>query len=566
MTLPSEVKELLMKQFSAAFSNSLLNEVNESAPTVAIVDFMMFVKYIPPNDLTIRGQLITYFVSRTLEVLVEHPTVHTLIVLVDGTPMDAKRAVAHQKRHVDTDTPPLPTKGGPYLPPRDQDTIMNSERWTAFSKNYLLLRRELYPLLFNAFMSARGFTLRPNQRIVLSGFPGRSSFQEVHHNAPWEARRDDENRVYVVHKWEHLPITEEMERADPDLYHRTYVVEQRDTGLVQYEWERGKNDISEADIRMFWFAHFYPRQHVLFYLNDGDVLSIGLLYAHERLHSISPIERSYVYYNRHTVMLPNKSKDAITRFTYVDLNKFYALVREYPPMRNAGVQNHAITLVGLITLSGCDFLNKFLHDMGFVSIIWNTFFSNIAMLTHMFMMSEIAPVSLDLRMYRTIVVDEESFARFISLCFTAKYANDLTKRAKVTMDDIRDRAKKNAKGVIRDDPRFEFPQQNENRAYSRSVLWILEYWKNGPHGYIPNCMELWQGMPFYPYWINPSTKDPEFIPLVSPIGKPVDEVFTRQHKRIDVIAGHTFSKEYMKRDTTKDETVQCSVLLAVIPK
>ena len=564
MTLPSEVKELIMKQFPAAFSNSLILELNDSAPVVAIVDFMQFVKYIPPNDLTIRSQLINYFVSRAIEILIEHPTIETLIILVDQDPMDSKRAVAHQKRHAESDTKPLPTNGGPYLPPRDHDTIMTSERWTAFAKNFLLLRRELYPLLFNAFMSMRGFKLRLNQRIVLSGFPGRSSWETVHHSAPWEARRNDENRQYVVHQWEHLPITADMERADPELYHRTYVVEQRDTGIVQYELERGKSNISEADIRMYWFAHFYPRQHVLFYVNDGDAISIGALMAHERLHSIAPIERSYVYHNRHTIMLPNKSKDAKTKYTYVDLNKFYALVREYPPMRHAGVQNHVITLVALITMAGCDFFNKFLFDMGFTSIIWNTFFSNIAMLTHTFMMSEISPASLDLRVYRTIVVDESSFARFISLCFAAKYSKDLTKKRlkhDPDLDDIRDRAMKNAKGEIRDDPRYAFPKQNEIRAYSRAVLWVLEYWKNGPQGYIPDCMELWYGMPYYPFWKNPATLEPEFITLVSPTKKPVDEVFTKQHKRIDVIAAHQFSQEYMKRDTASDPKVSCSIHL-----
>lgn len=559
MTLPTEVKELLMKEFSAAFSNSLMVELNDGAPAVAIVDFMMFVKYIP-EGLTNRGQLIDYFVSRTVEVFITHPTVDTLIVLVDGTPMQAKRAVAHQSRHVEHDIKPLSTNGGPYMPKRDQDIMMIPDRWIAFAKNYMLLRRELYPLLFNAFMSCRGFKLRVNQRVVLSGFPGRSTWEAVHHSAPWEARRDDANRQYVVHQWEVLPITDAMERADPDLYHRTYVVEQRPDKLVQYEWERGANDISEADIRMFWFAHFYSRQHVLFYMNDGDAISIGLLYAHERLHSIAPVERSYVFHNRHTLMLPNKkSADVKTRFTYVNLNKFYALVREYPPMRQAGVQNHAMTLVCLITMAGCDFFNKFLHDMGFTSIIWNTFFSNIAILTHMAMMSEIVPISLDQRVYRQIVMDEDAFSRFVTLCFAAKYTKDLKDTS--TLEDLRERAKKTAKGVVRDDPRFAFPSQNTIRAYNRAVLWVLEYWKNGPQGFIPNCMEKWHDMPYYPFWVNPTTREPEFITVVSPIPKPVDEVYKRHHNRVEIIASHEFSQRFMQRDTTQDEVVQCSVHL-----
>jgi radical SAM superfamily enzyme YgiQ (UPF0313 family) len=74
-------------------------------------------------------------------------------------------------------------------------------------------------------------------------------------------------------------------------------------------------------------------------------------------------------------------------------------------------------------------------------------------------------------------------------------------------------------------------------------------------------MEMWHGMPYYPFWKNPATLEPEFITLVSPTRKPVDEVFTKQHKRIDVIAAHQFSQDFMKRDTEKDPKVVCSVHL-----
>lgn len=540
MTLPSEVKKLLMEEFGGAFSASLTMELGKGMPTVAIVDFMMFVKYIPPEGVHIRSQLIDYFVSRTIQVLIVHPSIETLIILVDGKPLDAKRAVAHKKRHLEHGIQPLPTDGGPYLPRRDQDAIMQAEHWTAFSKNYLLLRRELYPLLFNAFMSLPISKLRTFQRIVLSGFPGRSAWQTVHASAPWEAPRDDQNRQYVVQHWENLPITEALEREDPDLYHRAYVLEHRPEGMVQYEWIAGKSDISEADIRMFWFAHFYPRHHILFHLNDGDVFSIGLLYAQERLKAIAPTERTYVYENWHTVMLPNKStEEGRPKYTYVDLNKFYALVREYPPMREAGVQNHAATLVALISMAGCDFFNKFLHEMGFKKIIWKTFFNYIALFPKMFMMSEFIPAPAPgTRSYRTIVIDEEAFAKYVRLCFSTKYNKDLTrkklKRAP-KVSDIKIRAGKTAQGIARDDIRFAFPTENETRAYGRAVLWVLEYWKNGVMGFLPNCMELYYGMPYYPFWINPATKEPEFITLVCPRSKPIDEVFTQAQK--DVVVG-----------------------------
>lgn len=558
MTLPKEVKDWLRTFFPGAFADSLELDLNESKPTVAVVDFMQFVKHIPTKDsFAIRAQLVDYFVKRAVEVLMMHPSIEDLIIMVDGSPMAAKRAVAHRKRHAKD--APLSTTGGPYIPPRDHDPIMNPEKWKLFAKNFLLLRRELYPLLFNSLMQTRGFKLRVGQRIILSGFPGRSGWQTVHSTAPWEALHNNQNRQWAVKLWEDLPITEAMERADPQLYSRTYVVEQRQEGPVWFEWEAAINDISEADIRMFWFAHFYRNRHVLFYLNDGDVFSIGLLAAQERLHSISSSERAYVFYNRHSVMMPvlggkdaeEDDAPARKRFYYVNLNKFYSLVREFEPLRKARVHSPVATIVLLITLAGCDFFEKFLLGMGFGSIIWNTFLSNIAFLTHIVMIPDAKlPVLSESRVYRQVVINERAFACLVRLCFAAMYRKDLdAKRLKRTpsVKDISIRASQTAKGEPRADERYHFPEQNETRAYARAVLWVLEYWKNGVAGFVPDCMDRWHGLPYYPYWVNPKTHEPEFLKLVCPYSKPVDDVFARCHAQVEVCASSDQGRELLRR-------------------
>lgn len=555
MTTDSEVRKAIEHFFRGAFADALLLEASDAAPGVAIVDFMQFVKHIPAEGITLLGQLLTYFVKRGYEMMIQHPSIHTLIILVDGEPLDAKRAVAHKKRH--SAVAPLPVDGGPYLPRREQDLVMDQERWAAFSRSHLLLRRELYPLLFNAFMGLRSIELPVGKRIVLSGFPGRTQWRAVHAASPWEAPRNDHNQERVVAVWqpEELPITEAMERADPELYHRAYVVEQRPNGPVHYEWERGKCSLSEGDVRMFWFAHYYDRQHVLLNINDGDVFSIGLLYAQERLQAIAPVERTYIYANRHTVVLPNKRKNEVARYTYCNLNKLYALVREHPPMREAGVQNPVATLVALITMTGTDFCEKHLHDMGFKSTVWSVFFSNIALLTHMVMMSEALPGNT--RRRRDVVMDEDAFAQFVRLCYTSKYAKDLKKlKRQPSEKDLRERARKLADGRPRNDPRFDLPPANRVRAYGRASLWVLDYWKNAPlTGHAPDCFEMWDGLPYYPYWRNPGTQKPEFAALVAPRPKPVDEVYTRHKRRrtdVEVCAAHQFSRDYLAADEDAD--------------
>jgi len=228
-------------------------------------------------------------------------------------------------------------------------------------------------------------------------------------------------------KPEELPITPEYEKTDPELYHRAYIVENvapcpefpqgeflfshkylmedgnnfflcwgrnnffiTKGALRRAEWEAGKTDISEADLRMFYFEHWFKDDHILYVLNDGDIFSIGTLYAYERLVSIQP-NGSYVFRNQHSACMPYKktkdneffSEDNIPKYEYIDFNKFYELVNEYQPMRDAGVQNPVVTLVFLLIMAGSDFFKDFLKGMGSQTVVWKVFFSNIIIFSHL---------------------------------------------------------------------------------------------------------------------------------------------------------------------------------------
>jgi hypothetical protein len=346
-----------------------------------------------------------------------------------------------------------------------------------------------------------------------------------------------------------------MERADPDLYNRTYLVRTFPNGdYAREEWQAAYNTISEADIRMFWFDHFYQTRHICFYLNDGDVFSIGALYAFERRTGIHvpPIAGAppkYEFRNRHTACLPylkkkkpeasspNLAEEAVDlgREEYVNLDLLYAQMREYAPMVEAGVQNPVLSMVFLIVLCGSDFCNKFLHDMGSQNIIWNVFLQNANVFSHMVMLGEGVPGAT--RTPRTIVVDEDAFKLFVRYCYLAKYEPYRKKlrvqRLSYAQLDERTRFKADMK-TPQTDTRLHLPDSNTIRRHCRAILWNLCYWKNAPLGHSPDPFELWQGVPYFPYKKDAKGKA-QLSDVVSHKPKPVDRVFEQHLYRMRLL-------------------------------
>ncbi len=542
MGLPPEAKEKVKAAFGACITFSLKGD-----PTVAIVDFMQYVKAIPEGIIT-KDQTIRYFVERVKWLMLKRGTkLHTVIVMVDGKPIPVKRMIEHEKRYKNKNV--YPGKGKKYLPTKGSDLI--PIEWIRFAGNYKLLQRELYPELFNAFITCRFFTPNPGQLLVLSGFPGRSEYQTVYTERPWEARVESAKagRVLMVKTWEdhELPISPAMEKEDPDLYHRVYCVEhvppcpEYQQGAIRlFEWEGAKNDVSEADIRMFWFEHWYQNEHIMFVLNDGDIFSIGLLYAFERCVAIGR-DGSYVFRNKHTACLPYKKKkgneifaaDAVPKEEFVDLNMFYELVREYEPMKAAGVQNPVLTQVFLMIMAGSDFFKDFMKGIG-VKVVWTVFYENIQAFTHLVMKSE--GVTGDTRTKRTLVIDEDKFIRFIRFCYIEKYEKALLKNDDtVTYEQLSERTRVDAKGVPKEDVAYHLPHINTIRLWCRQIEWNLLYWMNGPFGHAPDPFELWHGIPYYPYMRDPQDGSFVMTDYVSSRPKPVDEVYSQHLYRTRVL-------------------------------
>ncbi len=534
MGLGSEERNQLRIRYAKAFSFSCTIEAS-----IAIVDFMQFVKVINPDALTV-GDLVNYFVGKIKELALKNSNLQEVIVIVDKAPHPVKRMVEHKKRYEKANVLEA-INGKAYLPAKLTDMLPGKAgadsrekqaEWLRFAGNYKLLQRELYPRLYNAFMF--DFIPRCGQKLILCGFPGYSEFVDAVEPGAWYVKEDPNGRgYYVPAPWRAFPITEEMEKEDEDLYNRVYIVEHgypNDVDpqgpIYRSEWEAAKNDISEADISVFWFLHFYQQHNVVIHINDGDAFSIGLLQAQERVLA-QCANGKYEFKNIVMLCLPYKVEDKEgffarkPQYEWVDLNIFYDLVMNHPDFVSGGVQNPAATLVFLLILSETDFFKNFLKGIG-TPLIWKTFFEDLPTYSHMVMMSHTVPP--DHRAPRDIVIDEELFIKFCAMCIIAKHEKTLVKKAKVEEEVTYDKlvAKVNASKMCEKDEEYKFPGRNKRRLWCRKVGWNMRYWKQNVQGHPEDPFKQWHGENYYPF-VKKEDGTYEEVDYVSTKPEPVEE-------------------------------------------
>lgn len=534
MGLPTFARKYLKETYTDAFSFSAPD--GSGKPTVCVYDLMKDLKYMPENIQTL-GDAIIYLVSKIKYVLLKIPTIRVIIVCVDRRPPPVKRMVTHTGRYKSKDV--FETKGGPYLPRLMKDLIPSP--WIRFAGNYKLLQREFYPRLFNAFMDGQHIVPSPGQMIVLHGFPGYTEWITVYGQKNHHIGTNERGQIEQVHHWKvdgELPITKGMEREDPDMYNRVYVIEnvppcaQFPNGyLRKEEWKEAKNDISEADGAMFYYDHWFQNENILFICNDGDIFSYALLYSSERTTAQN------TFRNNHFICIPYKKiKDneffapgQIPAYEYIDVNRLYVLVKEDACMKAAGVQNNVLTLVFLLIMAGSDFFKEYMKGLGAETVIWKVFFGNLKMFSHMVQSSK--SVTPSTRTPRVIVLDEDMFRIFTHYCYIQKYGKTARKKAKtddLTYDMLQNHTRKGANGEKDSD--YHLPDRNKIRLWARQVEWNLLYYKNTPFGneHSPNPFEMWDGLPYYPYVKEGlETGKPEMTTVVSAKRKPIDEVYSQ---------------------------------------
>lgn len=584
MGAPTAERNAMREMFSAAFSN-MLDQATKDSISIVILDFMKYVKFLDEQYRTL-GDCIRFFVERvSYLMLFKFPKARVFIVLVDGEPVPVKRMVEHVGRYKDKNV--FSAKKGPYLPKSMGDLV--PQPWIQFAGNYKLLRRELYPLLYNAFIFCTHFQPKPGQMLVLSGFPGPSAAAEGGGGGgilqPW-------------HPYQ-LPLTRELERGDPDLYHRVYFVEHKlDGSVVRGEWIEAKNDISEADTRMFYFDHWFQKENICFVLNDGDILSIGLLYAFERASVLPPAggggqngggegaaqkfpsaasgggggegggpespENSAasggrVFRNTHIALLDDKRTEFSTDTgekkkkenfdEYVNFNTLYNLVNAHP--RFAGAQCPEACMVFLMISGGCDFFKSTMayKGIGAQTIVWPVFFENISLFSHMIQKAH--GVERSTRTRRKIVIDEDAFRKFILFCYMEKYSSAaVAGGTPATAHHLRTAimATKNAQK----DKAYNLPDRNTIRLWCRQIEYIFDYWSNAVFGFHVDPFEEWFGLPYYPYVQDKETGEFKMVSVVAHKPKPVDEIYARHMLAFRMAQQKDKKEAALKRQRVKE--------------
>ena len=546
---------------------------------VLIVDMMQYMKH-KPDDVTTLGELLAYIMGCVRRKIDMHKGKARVIILcwdqkVTEHHSNVVKQICYAKRYKNVSV--YDEEQGPYLP-KTLDGQLPPE-WNRFCGNSTLLRRELYPHLYNCCLDSRYIQLTFGQRLVLQGLPGlvfedMPGMKAAHlrylttgFNDPKsaDALKESQQRL-VPWQMEHLPITREYEREHPDLYNTVYYIEAVAPGidhrfpqgfLKTDVWPEARNNLGEADLAMMFFDRFYPELDQVIDINDGDIIPIGLLYAQERLqgntwrnHQLIQLPIKHGRKKKQTEAEPESEAPVIVdapqlaevdkpRFTFCDLNVLYARVCDDPLFGNHGVQNHVLMLVFMIVLSGTDFFKDAFGGINVQNTVWKTLTGKLDVLHHLVQSSKnIIP---DPTALRTIVMDETAWRRLVYWSYVEKHGSTVRKRNKgaLSLKLIKVHLNKRKRETER------FPDRNLVRRWGRMALWNLRYWMDGPryrkHATEPCAVNFpdpflrVQGDSFYGYELDSAVssaagaggKGLRFSPRVSTYMPRVDEVYAQ---------------------------------------
>ena len=540
-----------------------------------VIDMMQIMKYLPEGVETL-GDLLAFIMNRVRQKIAKYKGRASVIVLcwdqkVTEHQCNKVKGICHATRYKGVDF--YDEDKGPYLP-KTMDGQLPPE-WNRFCGNSNLLRRELYPHIYNCCLDSRYIQLHFGQRLVLQGLPGitfeNDPEMKAKHfeylttgvNNPRSAEALIESQQDLIPwKIEWLPLTKASEQADPDLYNRVYSIEAIPPGvdhrfpngfLKTGEWVEARNNLGEADLAMMFFDRFYPHMDQVIDINDGDIFPISLLYAQERL-------QGRTWRNRQLLQLPipkdrkkkkkkkkKKSEEdedeeeekivildapqlALKKKpvnTYCDVNMLYGLVCDDPLFGNAGVQNHIMTLVFMIILGGTDFFQDTFGGIGIPTIVWKTFTAKLDVLHHLIQSTKnIIP---DPYALRTVVIDETAWRRFVDWCYVEKHGKAVRNKNKGSL------SKKLIKVHLSKRKRKaeHFPDRDTVTGWARRMEYNIDYWYNGvryQHGAtnFPDPFLRVDGVSYYGFDKDEKTGKLAYSSRVSTkVNNTVDEVYSQ---------------------------------------
>ena len=540
---------------------------------VYAVDMMQYMKTPLPDTIYTVDQLVKYYVrciKYYFNIRPRPPGPRIVVAIWDKASPPVKKAICHSKRY--SKVKRLPTSACPRLPPyieqpidpcydddddesiseteaqRREDEKILGKNWIRFAGNNHLLQRELYPRLWNALLDPTVFHPAPGDMLIDHGLPSQSRIVQMYQpewkNSYAVHRKDSQ---YIMTEWtpSQIPITASLERADPGLYNRVYIIEGIDAGNGYVKISRREtcemhNSIIEADNACFYYQRFYPNFRYMVCINDGDAFPISLLQACERNLRVKqylclPDRRG----KKKTAMSAGESKK-VFKYEYVDVNKLYKAVQEHPPFQKCGVSNGVVTLVFLIVLTGTDFFQKYAPGIGHVTKwkddekarakqthgIWDTFWAQLQMFTHLVQWNSDAQPP-DPTAHRRIVIDEELFTLFTYYCYMNKYGKRARKKLRLKTLSI-DNLRVYCSGLKKKENHL--PDQQQIRLWARQILWNMMYWLNAPRNITIDPCEQHKGQSYYGY--EPDEEEELRVTArITPKQKRVDEAYKRHFYR-----------------------------------
>lgn len=559
MTLETWVKKFLRERYPAAFDT-------EHPENVGLItsDEMRHVKAPPPEMSNTPRKVVMRLVNKVFKQL---DKCSSLVVCYDKEPPPVKKIVCHASRYErrcklckkrsnavprgvvagDEHFDPACDKGckknqilwreqGPYL--TDMDGPLPFSDWMQFAADSRNLREELYPLIANEILRR---TVPVGKTLIVHGIPFNIKSVKTPDSVFETAFVSGDKRRYMIDIW--LP------GQVPTEYDKVFIFETHPNGSKrQEEYPAMYNTIQEADNAVFFYSRFFPQyKNHMAVINDGDALSIGAFKAMEDMS-----DPEFVQW-LHLPVKKKKGSMVPALQMYVNLRKFVTSIEKTQEFVDAGVQSPVATIVFLIVLSDTDF---FQGEFGFgigcktdwaedekkrsqqTYGIWDTFYSNLSMYSHMV---QYYVNRRDHETRRSVVLDEELFKLFTQACYMNKYGKQL-KKSDVSYDEIRVYCS-NLK-----DARKHAPDDKTMTRWGRQIVWNMQYWANAFRNIHVDPFETFRDKPLYGYLINGSITNE-----VSEKQKDIDEVCKR----------HFWKRRQQKQEVVISEKRKTAALDAI---
>lgn len=527
---------------------------------IVSIDLMQYLKQPLPETVKTKQDLVKYFVSRATFFFRSRIGVKVVIVNVDRESPSVKKLIEHPRRHNTRcnlcqvkikpdcekrclDKEGLRFKDGPHLPAhmhQELPEFMRENNWIRFARDSRNLRAELYPLLVNEFLNT--VPPEPDQRIICNGFPVRTLtlYDDEFKDETGYAPQPGDNRVRIIQWLEtELPITlDDKYFEEVFMVYRVPPTPERPQGwMLKTGCPEMKNTIREADNSVFFFSQFFPQWNQIIDINDGDAIPIGLLRVAEDYRG-DP-EPTHVTYIRVPFKTTDKKKiqqwygdRTPPRHEYLNVTQLYSQIYEYPIMKNNGVQNPVVTVVGLLIMGGTDFFKDFCPGIGFRKVILQTFLDDIQTYSHMFQWY-INDLKRDPKAQRRVVYDEELFVKFVYACYFNKWMKN---KNNATLEELEIRC---SKLKIK---KYHLPTRDQILVWVRNHKWNKNYWLNACRDIEIDAFEEIDGLSYYGY----SHKTKGITASVYPHQKPVDKVFIRNFYENKVVAAVEPKKKKVK--------------------